>query len=268
LRASRSAILITTAFSSTERARVTTVKIGSPNSSRQNVLLAALPNIDFDILQPGLIQTELKQGTLLHEAGKEIDTVYFPHSGMISLLAIMEDGTAIETATIGREGVIGAMTGVGYNLSSTRAIAQLTGKGSKISAKLFRSAVSRSNSLRELIVNHKESLLIQVQYTAACNSLHTIESRLCRWILRMRDHEESDEIPITQEFLSYMLGVNRTSVTLAARSLQNAGLIRYKRGHIQILDRAGLEEDSCECYKSIRDKIALLLATQSRPSNV
>jgi len=237
------------------------VDIKAPSSHRQNLLLASLSDSDFALLQSGLIQTELKQGVFLHDINDDIETVYFPHTGMVSLLAVMEDGTAIEVGTTGRRGVVGAMTGIGYSRASTRAVSQLSGKGSKISAKKFEIAVRASPSLRELIIRHKESLLIQAQSSAACNSLHKVETRLCRWILQSRDHIESDEVNLTQEFLAEMLGVRRTTVTLVAQSLQKAGLIRYKRGQITIVDRVGLEKKSCECYRTIRNRIAELFNT-------
>jgi len=215
-----------------------------------------LSDSDFALLQPGLIQTELKQGTLLHEANDDIETVYFPHTGMVSLLTVMEDGTAIEVGTTGHRGVVGAMTGIGFNRAITRAVSQLCGKASKISASKFEIAVRNSPSLRELIIRHKESLLVQAQCIAACNSLHNVEARLGRWILQSRDHIDGDEVNLTQEFIAEMLGVRRTTVTAVAQSLQKAGLIRYKRGHIKIIDRAGLEKSSCECYKTIRNRIA------------
>ena len=232
--------------------------IKSPISHRQNLLLASLSPSDFALLQPGLIQTELKQGALLHEVNDGIETVYFPQTGMISLLAVMESGTAIEVGITGRQGVVGAMTGVGFSRANTRAVCRLSGKGSKISASKFETAVRSSPSLRELIIRHKESLLVQAQCTAACNSLHKLEARLCRWILQSRDHIDSDEVNLTQEFLAEMLGVRRTTVTLVAQSLQKAGLIRYKRGRITIVDRVGLEKKSCECYRTIRNRIAEL----------
>ena len=190
-----------------------------------------------------------------------IETVYFPQAGMISLLAVMESGTAIEVGTTGRQGVVGAMTGVGFNRANTRAVCQLSGNASKISASKFETAVRSSPSLRELIIRHKESLLVQAQCTAACNSLHKLEARLCRWILQSRDHLDSDEVNLTQEILAEMLGVRRTTVTLVAQSLQKAGLIHYKRGHIQIINRAGLEKISCECYRTIRIRIAEIFKT-------
>jgi len=236
--------------------------IKHPDAYRQNFLLASLPASDLALLQPGLVQTELKQGVLLHDLNDDIETVYFPQSGMASLLAVMEDGVAIEVATVGRQGVVGAMTGIGFNRASTRAVVQLPGQASKISAALFESAVRRSPTLRELIIRHKEALLVQVQHIAACNSLHKVEARLCRWILQSSDHLASDEIGLTQEFLAEMLGVNRTTVTLVAQTLQKAGLVRYKRGHIRIIDRAGLEDMSCECYRAIRDRVSEVLGAR------
>jgi DNA-binding MarR family transcriptional regulator len=168
----------------------------------------------------------------------------------------MEDGTAVEVGTTGRRGVVGAMTGIGVNKAHTRAIAQLAGKGSKISAKKFEAAVRGSPNLTELIIRHKDTLLIQAQSGAACNSLHTVEARLARWILQCRDLIESDEINLTQAFIAEMLGVQRTTVTLVAQSLQKDGLIQYRRGRIKIVNTGGLEKKSCECYRTIRDRIA------------
>ncbi len=229
------------------------VKAGSP---RENLLLASLSNADFAIVQPWLSATVLKQGTLLHEAGEPIDSVYFPHSGMLSLLAVMTDGAGVEIAMVGRESIAGAMAGVGLNRAISRTVVQLPGHGSRITAQHFRTAVGQSNTLKDQIILHNEGLMAQVQYTAACNSLHKLEARLCRWILQTRDRADSDELPLTQEFLAEMLGVRRTTVTIVAQLLQQSGLIRYHRGHIKIVDRAGLEKSSCECYRSIREKTA------------
>jgi CRP-like cAMP-binding protein len=233
--------------------------IKHPDAYQQNLLLASLPASDLALLKPGLVQTELKQGTLLHDLNDDIETVYFPQSGMASLLAVMADGAAIEVATVGREGIVGAMTGIGFNRASTRAVVQIHGHASKISARLFEAAVRQSATLRELIIRHKEALLVQVQNVAACNALHKVEARFCRWILQSSDHLKNSEINLTQEFLAEMLGVNRTTVTLVAQTLQKAGLIRYKRGHILIVDRAGLEDMACECYRTIQERVAEIL---------
>ena len=230
-----------------------------PDAYRQNLLLASLPASDLALLKPGLIQTELKQETLLHDQNDEIETVYFPHSGMVSLLAVMDDGTAIEVGTAGRQGMVGAPAGLGFKLASTRAVVQLPGQASKISARLFRAAVQQSAMLKEMIIRHKEALLVQTQHIAACNSLHKVEARLCRWILQSSDHIDSEQIPLTQEFLAEMLGVRRTTVTLAAATLQKAGLINYRRGKIQIIDRAGLEDMVCECYRTTKDRVTKIL---------
>ena len=228
-------------------------KAGSP---RENLLLGSLSDSDFAMIAPWLTSTVLKQGTLLQEAGEPVDSVYFPHSGMLSLLAVMTDGTAIELATVGRESAAGAMAGLGLNEAIARTVVQMPGHGSRISAQHFSNAVGGSESLRDLVIRHNEGLMAQVQYTAACNSLHKLEARLCRWILQTRDRADSDELPLTQEFLAEMLGVRRTTVTIVAQLLQQSGLIRYHRGHIKIVDRAGLEKSSCECYRSIREKTA------------
>jgi CRP-like cAMP-binding protein len=224
-------------------------RAGSP---RENFLLASLSNSDFALIQPWLSAIGLKQGVLLQEVDEPIESVYFPYSGMLSLLAVMTDGTAVELAMVGREGAAGAMAGVGLNRAISRTVVQLPGHGSRISAQHFRNAVGQSNTLKDLIIRHNEGLMAQVQYTAACNSLHTVEARLSRWILQTRDRADGDNIPLTQEFLAEMLGVRRTTVTLVAQTLQKAGLIRYQRGHVEIIDRAALEESSCECYRSIR----------------
>jgi CRP-like cAMP-binding protein len=228
-------------------------KAGSP---RENRLLASLSNADFAMIQPWLSATVLKQGTLLQEAGEPIESVYFPHSGMLSLLAVMADGIGVEIAMVGRESTAGAMAGVGLNRAISRTVVQLPGHGSRISVPHFRNAVDQSNALKDLIIRHNEGLMAQVQYTAACNSLHTVEARLCRWILQTRDRADSDDLPLTQEFLAEMLGVRRTTVTIVAQTLQKAGLIRYHRGHVQIVDRVKLEKSSCECYRSIRERTA------------
>ncbi len=238
--------------------------IKQPDAYRQNLLLASLPASDLALLRSGVIQVELKQGALLHELNDDIENVYFPQSGMVSLLAVMHDGVSVEVATVGRQGVVGAMTGIGFNRASTRAVVRLSGQASRIPAKLFEVAVRRSPNLRELIIRHKEALLVQVQNIAACNALHKVEARCCRWILQSRDHIDSEEINLTQEFLAEMLGVNRTTVTLVAQTLQKAGLIRYKRGHIQVVDRAGLEDMACECYRTIQERVTEILRSQNR----
>ena len=174
---------------------------------------------------------------------------------MISLLAVMSDGQGIETATVGSEGVVGAMCGFGIRRGFTRAVVQAPLVASRISSVQFHTAVQKSEGIRNLMASYNERLLAQVQQTAACNALHAMESRLARWLLQTRDRIDSDVLPLTQEFLSQMLGVRRTTVTLVARQLGQAGVIQNRRGRIVIIDRKGLEDVACECYAIVRDQM-------------
>jgi CRP-like cAMP-binding protein len=223
-----------------------------------NRLLAMLPLADFERLVPALTTVSLDVGLVLNEPGDEPERIYFPHTGMISLLAIMADGKAVETATVGREGVVAAMAGLGVHVTLTRAVVQVPLIASRISAAPFRRAVQGSDALRDMIVSYNDELLGQVQITAACNALHPIPKRLARWILQTRDRIDFDTIPLTQELMSEMLGVRRSSVSEIAKRLQSAGLIRYSRGTIEIVSRPALEAAACECYGLISRKSARL----------
>jgi CRP-like cAMP-binding protein len=225
---------------------------------RLNRFLATLPPHDFSLLAPHLRTIPLERGVMLHDVGEEIEHVYFPHSGMVSLVAVMQSSADVETATIGRAGVIGASAGLGAKQSVGRAIVQLPGTGAWLSACQFHAAANRSQGIRDLIVRYNDLLLAQVQQSVVCNALHTMEGRLCRWLLQAHDCMDGNAIPLTQEFLGQVLGVRRTTVTIAAQLLQSSGLIQYRRGLIQIVDRPQLEELSCECYAVVRrhtDKI-------------
>jgi CRP-like cAMP-binding protein len=219
---------------------------------RSNRFLAILPPHDFALLTPHLRTVTLEHGVMLHDAAEEIERVYFPHGGMISLVAVMQSGAAVEIATIGRAGVIGASTGLGEKHSVGRAIVQLPSTAAWLSASQFHAAANRSQAIRDLIVRYNNLLLAQVQQSVACTALHPMEARLCRWLLQAHDCMDGNAIPLTQEFLAEMIGVRRTTVTIAARLLQSAGLIRYRRGLIQIVNRPKLEKLSCECYAAIR----------------
>ena len=225
---------------------------------RLNRFLATLPPHDFSLLAPHLRTIPLERGVMLHDVGEEFEHVYFPHSGMVSMVAVMQSGANVETATIGRAGVIGASAGLGAKQSVGRAIVQLPGTGAWLSACQFHAAANRSQGIRDLIVRYNDLLLAQVQQSVVCNALHTMEGRLCRWLLQAHDCMDGNAIPLTQEFLGQGLGVRRTTVTIAAQLLQSSGLIQYRRGLIQIVDRPQLEELSCECYAVVRrhtDKI-------------
>jgi CRP-like cAMP-binding protein len=224
-------------------------------AGKRNLLLAALPEKDLSLLAPHLKDVPLVQGVVLQEQGEPIDQVYFPHDGIVSLLAVMQQGNAVETATIGYEGAVGSLSGLGPRRSHSRAVVQVAGFSARIAAERFRKAAEESHEIRNIVARHGEMLLIQVQQAAACNALHAVEARLSRWLLQARDRLDSNTIGLTHEFLSQMLGVRRTTVTVIASMLQEAGLIRYHRGQIEIVDRPGLEGRACECYEAIRRHI-------------
>jgi CRP-like cAMP-binding protein len=220
----------------------------------RNKLLAALSLSDFALLKPHLTTVVLEQGTVLCDTGEEVDHVHFLLSGMISLLIVMRDGKGIETATVGREGVFGAMSGLGIHHSKVRAIVQLPMFASRIASARLRKAAASSKAITNLCVNYNDALLHQAQVAAACNALHSVEARCCRWLLQTRERAESDTIQLTQEFLSDMLGVRRTTVTEVAIKLQASGAIIYSRGVIKVIDLDALKALSCECYETRRDQ--------------
>jgi CRP-like cAMP-binding protein len=223
----------------------------------RNKLLAKLSRDDFDLLAPHFVAEQLAQGTILTEANDEIDQVYFLLEGMISLVIVMKDGKAIETGTVGRDSVFGAAAGFGLYKSRVRSIAQVKISALRIPASQFRKAVSVSNGLTRLCVADYEMQLAQARVTAACNALHTVESRFARWLLQTSAITESDTIMLTQEFLSEMLGVRRTSVTNVASKLQADGAISYSRGVIKIRERRLLEEICCECLEILQSQKAI-----------
>lgn len=218
----------------------------------KNRLLAALPPEDFALLSSHLTPLELERGRHLCDPGDPIEAVYFPHDCVISLMTLMENGAAIESAPVGREGALGLMAAVGPRQSLVRALVQTPGVASRVSATALHEAWTRSAALRDLVDRHNEALFGHAIQSVACNALHGVEARFCRWLLSCRDRIDSDTINLTQEFLADMLGVQRTTVTAAAGSLQAKGLIRYRRGVVDILDRAGLEAMTCECYATVR----------------
>jgi CRP-like cAMP-binding protein len=226
-----------------------------PANYTQNRLLAALRPADRALLQPHLREVALVHGAMLQEKGEQIERVYFPQSGMISLLAVMQPGNAIETATIGREGAVGGMSGLGPRRAFSRAVVQMPGIASQILTGKFQAILAQCTAIRDTVVNYNEVLLAQVQQSAACNALHDAEERFCRWLLQSCDRSDSDIVPITQESLAQMLGVRRTTVTLVAQTLQEEGMLRYSRGRVEIIDRSALETRACECYAVVRGEM-------------
>lgn len=223
-----------------------------PCGPLKNNLLSSLGTDDFALISGQLSQVELEKGRLLYDPGDRIDTIYFPQDCVISLMTLMESGAAIESATIGREGGLGMLAAFSPRYSLSRAIVQVGGKAARISAAALADAAGRSQSLRGLIEQHNDALFGHAAQSVACNALHSVEARFCRWLLSCHDRIDSDTISLTQEFLADMLGVQRTTVTAVAGALQNKGLIRYRRGVVDILDRAGLEAVACECYGAVR----------------
>jgi len=217
-----------------------------------NYLLAALPPDLMARLIGDLQMVSLAQGTVLFDPGDPIEHVYFPQSGLVSLMVISRDGDAIESATVGREGAIGLHRALGERRSFTRAAVQVAGHFSTISAAKFEPAIGASAAAREVISHYTELLWAESQQLAACNALHDAASRLCRSLLQSADRVGGDQLPLTQESLATSLGVRRTSVTLLAQTLQRRGIIRYSRGTIQILDRSELEACACECYRVMK----------------
>jgi CRP-like cAMP-binding protein len=229
-----------------------------PSHDLGNRLLGALSVENLRLLEPHLTSISMPQGTILSEAGDEIDQVYFPKSGMVSMLAVTKNGKAIETATIGREGVVGAMAGLGLYHSQVRIVVQLPIEALRISSAHFRYAVANSEAIRDLCIYYNEVLLIQARVTAACNALHPVEARFARWLLQSADRAECVTVSLTQELLSEMLGIRRTSVTEVAGNFQQAKIISVVRGKIVILDRGALERRSCECYETLLEQAATL----------
>jgi CRP-like cAMP-binding protein len=221
-----------------------------------NGILQCLSGKTLDLLAPNLRKVKLKQGTILHKAGEAITDVYFPVSGMVSMLAVLKSGEAIEAGVIGREGFVGGYKGVRGWRPFGHAVMQMSGEAMQLNIRHFKKAYDASDDLRTLINGYQSVLYFQAQQTAACQALHQVEARMCRWLLQAQDAVGGDNLNLTQEFLSQMMGVRRTSVSGSATKIQDEGLITYKRGVIHILDRKGLEKSACECYGAVRGAIA------------
>ncbi|MEB3175621.1 MAG: Crp/Fnr family transcriptional regulator [Cyanobacteriota bacterium] len=224
-----------------------------------NQLLTALPASAYSRLAPHLQTCTLDSGQIIYEANETIEFAYFPNRAMISLVSIMEDGATTEIGLIGNEGMVGLPIILGSPRSSSRAIVQVAGDSMKIGAKILQEEFKTSEELRHLLLLYTQAFLTQVSQTAACNRQHNIEERLARWLLSVHDCILEDELPLTQEFVANMLGVRRSGVTIAANTLQKAGIIQYRRGRITILNHQALEATSCECYKLVQSEFIRLL---------
>jgi CRP-like cAMP-binding protein len=216
-------------------------------------LLEALSEAERARLSPALRQTQLRQNEELLEAGEPIQAVWFPHDAVTSTIVDSAEGTTIEVGLMGLEGMVGLSLLLGKSISSTTVIAQIPGTATCMSADDFRRLViGERGELFELLLAYTDNFLAMVAQTAACNSMHSVDERLARWILMCHDRVGRDDMPLTQEFLAYMLGVRRPSVSLAASGLQQVGLIQYGRGNLTVMDRFGLEERACACYGIVR----------------
>ena len=237
----------------------------SPHST--NLLLASLPPENMAALMPHLRVVQLPQETVLFEAGDTIKAIYFPHTGIVSLVVDLASGETIETAMIGRDSLVGGSAALDDDIALNRAVVQVAGVASVVDLGTFRGLAQQSHTFHATMARHRQFILAQAQQSAACNAVHTLEARLSRWLLRCRDLLGSDDIHLTQEFLGEMLGARRTSVTLVASALKQAGFIRYRRGHISVIDVEGLRDSACECYKTNKAQGKRLIGTLVQESN-
>jgi len=225
-----------------------------------NHLLAALPNADFELLRPHLELVKLSLGQMLYEPGTPQRYAYFPTTAIVSLHYVTESGASAETAGVGNEGVVGVAIIMGGDTTSSSAVVQTAGEAYRIERGWLKQEFGRAGLLQRLLLRYTQALMTQMAQTAACNRHHSVEQQLCRWLLLTLDRLPDRELVMTQELVASMLGVRRESVTEAAGNLQTAGYIRYRRGHIAVLNREGLEHRACECYSVVKLEISRLLS--------
>ncbi len=231
-----------------------------PDSPSQNYLLAALPAAEFARLSPHLELVPLRLGDTLYEPGTQLQYVYFPTTSIVSLLYVLESGMSAEIAGVGNEGVLGIALFMGGDTTPSSAVVQTAGHGYRLPAKVLKQEFARGGEVQRLLLRYTQALVTLMFQTAACNRHHSIEQQLCRWLLLTIDRLPSNELVMTQELIANALGVRREGITEAAGNLQREGLIRYRRGHISVLQRSGLESGSCECYAVVRKELNRLLS--------
>jgi CRP-like cAMP-binding protein len=224
-----------------------------------NHLLAALPDAEWHRWSPQLERVDMPLGHVLYESGGTLSHVYFPTSAIVSLLYVMGNGASAEIAVVGNEGIVGISLFMGGDSTSSRAVVQSAGRGFRLKAQIMKEEFNRTGPVLHLLLRYTQALITQMAQTAVCNRHHTLDQQLCRWLLLSLDRLQGNELVMTQELIANMLGVRREGVTEGAVKLQQAGLIRYSRGHIMILDRAGLETRSCECYSVVKKEYDRLL---------
>jgi len=236
-----------------------------PYDPRQNHLLAALPAEVYARLFPNLELVQMPLGEVLYESGDQLRHVYFPTTSIISMLYVMIDGASAEIAVVGNEGILGVALFMGGETMPNRAVVQSAGHAYRLNGQLLKQEFNRSGELQHLLLRYTQALLTQMAQTAVCNRHHSLDQQLCRWLLLSLDRLPSNELVMTQELIANMLGVRREGVTEAAGNLHRAGLIEYKRGHIAVLDRSGLEARACECYEVVKKEFDRLLPEVNLP---
>jgi CRP-like cAMP-binding protein len=233
-----------------------------------NRLLSTLSPAERALIEPSASIVELRRGDILFEPGADVPATHFPSAGTVVAIVVgIADGRTVEVATIGKEGAVGGIVSGGRAPAYARAVVQVPGLALRVDLKALEAAKARSPYIRDLFARYADALLAQVMQSVACNSFHPLEARCCRWLLTAQDRSGGNEIPLTQEYLAEMLGVQRTTVSAVARILQDKGLIRYRRGTIRILDRAAVEKRSCECYASVERHFREVLP-EMRPQKI
>jgi len=226
---------------------------------KDNHLLAVLPTAEWDRIGPHLVLVDMPLGHVVYESGDRLDHVYFPTTSIVSLLYVMEDGASAEIAIVGNEGVIGIALFMGGETTPSRAVVQSAGHAYRLNARILKDEFHRAGPMQRLLLRYTQALITQMAQTAVCNRHHSIDQQLCRWLLLSMDRLPTNELKMTQELIANMLGVRRPGVTEAAMKLQEAGLIRYNYGVIEVLDRPGLEKRVCECYGVVKREFDRLL---------
>ena len=228
-----------------------------------NQLLAALPDSERRRWLPLLEAVDMPLGQVLYEPGVALEHVYFPATAIVSLLYVMENGASAEIAVVGNEGIVGISLFMGGESTPSRAVVQSAGRGYRLEAQVMKDEFNRAGPVLHLLLRYTQALITQMSQTAVCNRHHTLDQQLCRWLLLSLDRLQGNELVMTQELIANMLGVRREGVTESALKLQHAGLIKYARGHISVLDRAGLEKRTCECYAVVKKEYDRLLPAAS-----
>ena len=231
--------------------------------SIENHLLASLPDADLQRWLPQLERVEMPLGQVLYESGGTLSHVYFPTTAIVSLLYVMENGASAEIAVVGNEGIVGISLFMGGDSTSSRAVVQSAGLGLRLKAQAMKDDFNKAGPVLHLLLRYTQALITQMAQTAVCNRHHSLDQQLCRWLLLSLDRLQGNELVMTQELIANMLGVRREGVTEGALKLQQAGLIRYARGHISVLDRVGLQKRSCECYAVVKKEYDRLLPEKS-----